>query len=107
MGLLEALRDQQFRSDLGTNARQLGQSMSNTIAEGVTIPVDALAWALRKAGVPVGTPVGGSDWARQQGLTREVRAGAPKLAGEALGLIAPLAGTQQGKQAIIELLRNQ
>lgn len=106
MGLLDALRDPQFRSDLGTNARQLGQSASNTIAEGVTMPVDALAWLLRKGGAQVPqTPVGGSDWAKQQGLMADVPPGAPKMAGEALGLLAPMAGTKQGVNALATALR--
>lgn len=108
MGLLEALRDPQFRSDLGTNARQLGQSASNTIAEGVTMPVDALAWLLRRGRVQVPqNPVGGSDWAKQQGLMADVPAGAPKMAGEALGLLAPMAGTKQGQQALMKRLRQK
>ena len=106
MGLLDALRDAQFRSDLGTNARQLGQSASNTIAEGVTMPVDSLAWALRKARVPVPeNPMGGSDWAKQMGLMADVPQGAPKVAGEAMGLLAPLAGTKQGVNALATALR--
>lgn len=106
MGLLEALRDPQFRSDLGTNARQLGQSASNTIAEGVTMPVDALAWLLRKGGAQVPqNPLGGSDWAKQQGMMADVPQGAPKTAGEALGLLAPMAGTKQGVNALATALR--
>jgi hypothetical protein len=30
MGLIDALRDPQFRRDVGANANQLAQSMSNT-----------------------------------------------------------------------------
>lgn len=106
MGLLDALRDPQFRSDLGTNARQLGQSASNTIAEGVTMPVDALAWLLRKGGAQVPqNPLGGSDWAKQQGMMADVPQGAPKTAGEALGLLAPMAGTKQGVNALATALR--
>jgi hypothetical protein len=106
MGLLDALRDTQFRRDLGTNARQLGQSMSNTAASTVTAPADALAWLLRKAKVPVPqNPIGGSDWAMRQGFMADVPDGAPKLAGETLGLLAPMAGTQQGAAAVARGLR--
>jgi len=106
MGLLEALRDPQFRSDLGTNARQLGQSASNTIAESVTMPVDALAWLLRRSRVNVPqNPIGGSDWAKQQGLMADVPQGAPKMAGEALGLLAPMAGTKEASAKIAQGLR--
>lgn len=106
MGLLEALRDPQFRKDLGTNAGQLGQSMSNTIAGSATIPVDVLSMLLRRARVPIPeNPLGSSEWARQVGLTQEVPNGMPKTAGETLGLLAPVAGTQQGTQALMQMLR--
>lgn len=106
MGLLEALRDPQFRKDLGTNAGQLGQSMSNTIAGSATIPVDVLSMLLRRARIPVpDNALGGSEWAKQIGLMAEVPEGMPKAAGETLGLLAPVAGTQQGTQALMQMLR--
>jgi hypothetical protein len=72
------------------------------------MPVDALAWLLRRGRVNVPqNPVGGSDWAKQQGLMADVPAGAPKMAGEALGLLAPLMGTKQGTEAILQILRNK
>lgn len=108
MGLLDAFADPQFRRDLGTNAKQLGQSASNVISEGVTMPIDALAWLLRRSRVPVPeNPVGGSDWAKQMGLMEDVPQGAPKIAGETLGLLAPMLGTEKGKQAILQMLRNK
>jgi hypothetical protein len=101
MGILDALRDPEFRRDVGYNANQLAQSMSNTVAGSITEPVNALAWLLRKSGLPIPqNPIGGSDWAAQQGLTREVPEGLPKAAGETLGLITPMAGTQQGAAAV-------
>ncbi len=100
MGLLDALRDPQFRRDVKTNARNLGQSASNTIASNISAPVDLIALALRKAGIPVPEPVGGSQWMTEQGLTRDVPQGAPKLAGETLGFLAPLASTKEGAAAI-------
>jgi hypothetical protein len=70
------------------------------------MPVDALAWLLRKGGVNVPqNPLGGSDWAKQQGLMADVPQGAPKMAGEALGLLAPMAGTNQGVNALATALR--
>jgi len=106
MGLLEAFRDPQFRRDLGTNAGQLGQSMSNTAASSVTAPVDAIAWLLRRARIPVPeNALGGSEWARQAGLLADVPDGLPKVAGETLGLLAPMAGTQQGAAAVAKGLR--
>jgi hypothetical protein len=106
MGLLDALRDPQFRRDVGTNANQLAQSMSNTAAGTVTAPVDAIAWLLRKGRVPVPqNPIGGSEWATQQGLMADVPEGMPKMAGETLGLIAPMAGTDAASKKIAMLLR--
>jgi len=108
MGLLDALRDPQFRRDVGTNANQLAQSMSNTAAGTVTAPVDAIAWLLRKARVPVPqNPIGGSDWAMQQGLMQEVPEGMPKIAGETLGLLAPMMGTKEGAKKVASILRNK
>lgn len=105
MGLIDALRDPQFRRDVKTNARNLGQSASNTIASNISAPVDLIALALRKAGIPVPEPVGGSQWMTERGLTRDVPQGAPKLAGETLGLLAPLAGTKEGAAAVAKGLR--
>jgi hypothetical protein len=65
------------------------QSASNTAASNVTAPVDAIAWLLRKAGVDVGEPMGGSDWAKRQGLMRDVPQSASSLAGETAGLLSP------------------
>lgn len=105
MGILDALRDPQFRQDVKTNARSFGQSASNTLAGNVAAPLDLIALALRKAGIPVPEPVGGSQWMANQGLTREVPDGASKVAGEAFGLIAPLAGAPQSAAAIARGLR--
>ena len=105
MGLLDALRDPQFRRDVGKNAGQLAQSMSNTAAGTVTAPVDALAWLLRRGGLNIQNPMGGSDWAAQQGLTQPVPEGMPKMAGETLGLLAPMAGTKEASAKIAQGLR--
>jgi hypothetical protein len=103
--IIQALRDPRFRQDIKGNARDLAQSASNSIAEGVSVPVDALAWALRKAGVNVpSNPLLGSDWMAQQGLTPEVQQGMPKTAGETLGLIAPIAATKNGAAKIASML---
>jgi hypothetical protein len=105
MGLLDALRDPQFRRDLKTNAGQLAQSMSNTAASTVTAPVDAISWLLSKGGLDIKNPVGGSDWAKLKGLTQDVPEGLPKVAGETLGLLAPLMGTKEGAAATARTLR--
>jgi hypothetical protein len=80
--------------------------MSNTAASTVTAPVDAIAWLLRRARVPVPeNALGGSDWARQAGLLADVPDGLPKVAGETLGLLAPMAGTDAASKKIAMLLR--
>jgi hypothetical protein len=100
MGLLDALQDPTFRADVGKNAKNLLQSTSNTLAENVSMPVDVTAWLLRKAGVPIPeNPTMGSDWMRQNGLTAAVQPGPSAMAGETLGLLAPMAATKQGAAA--------
>lgn len=70
--------------------RDTAQSASNTIASNVSLPVDALAWALRKAGMPIPeNAIGGSDWMAQKGLTLPVQEGIPKMAGEVLAGVGP------------------
>jgi hypothetical protein len=81
------------------------QSASNTAADTVAAPVDMLAWALRKAGVPVGTPVGGTDWMRQQGLRRDVPQSAASLAGETVGLLSPMVAAAKAPQIAKGLLQ--
>jgi hypothetical protein len=81
------------------------QSASNTAADTVAAPVDILAWALRKAGVPVGTPVGGTDWMRQQGLRRDVPQSAASLAGETVGLLSPMMAAAKAPQIAKGLLQ--
>jgi hypothetical protein len=70
--------------------RDTAQSASNTVAANVSAPVDAIAWALRKAGLNVNQPVGGEEWMAAQGLTAPVKEGVPKMAGEAIGGVLPL-----------------
>lgn len=69
----------------------VAQSASNAVAGNVSGPVDLLAFLLRKAGVPVPEdPVGGTEWMRRKGLIRDVPQGAAQVAGETLGLLAPV-----------------
>ena len=76
---------------LADGLRNFGQSASNAIADQVAIPVDALAWLLRKGGVPVPpNPVGGSDWMREKGLTAPTQEGISKIGGELLGMVMPM-----------------
>lgn len=83
--------------------RNTAQSASNNIAETASMPVDALAWALRKVGVPVGDkPVMGSDWMREKGLTAPVQEGASKVVGDTIGMISPMGLSKQGAKAMID-----
>jgi hypothetical protein len=61
--------------------------------------VDAINWLLSKAGVPVSqSPVGGSQWMEQKGLTRKVPQGAASVLGETAGLLAPFAVAAKAPQ---------
>jgi hypothetical protein len=79
------------------------QGASNAAASNVSGPVDGLAWLLRKAGVDVGTPVGGSDWMAQKGLTKPTK-GLTGLLGEAAGLSAPIVAAAKAPQIAAGLL---
>lgn len=82
------------------------QSASNTAADTVAAPVDLLAWALRKAGVPVPqNAVGGSEWLKQQGLKRDVPQSAASLAGETVGLLSPMVAAAKAPQIAKGLLQ--
>ena len=79
--------------------RDTVQSASNTVASGVSAPVDLIAAGLRKVGMPIPqAPVGGSQWMENMGLTVPVEDGIPKLAGETLGMIVPMAATAKAPQ---------
>jgi hypothetical protein len=82
--------------------RNTAQSASNMVAENVSMPMDAIAWALRKAGVPVEKPMFGSDWMKEKGVTPPVKEGASKVIGDTIGMISPMGFTKQGAQAMIE-----
>jgi len=85
-------------------ANDLDQSVSNAIASGVSGPVDLITWLLRKGGLPVDKPVGGSDWMREKGLTREVKPGAGQVVGETVGsLVDPLSSLGAGAKGAILL----
>ena len=86
-------------------AKSFFQGASNAAASNVSAPVDAIAWALRKAGVPIGdTPMGGSDWMRQHGLTAEAP-GASGLIGESVGGVAPIVASAKAAQIAKGLLQ--
>ena len=83
--------------------RNTAQSASNMVAENVSVPVDAIAWALRKVGMPIDKPVMGSDWMREKGLTAPTKEGVSKVVGETIGLVSPMGLTKQGAQAMIDV----
>jgi hypothetical protein len=79
--------------------RDTAQSASNTIASGVSAPVDLIAAGLRKMGVPVPeNALGGSRWMEDVGLTIPVQEGIPKTVGETFGMIFPMAATAKAPQ---------
>lgn len=79
--------------------RDTVQSASNTVASGVSAPVDLIAAGLRKVGLPIPqAPVGGSQWMENMGLTVPVEDGIPKMAGETLGMIVPMVATAKAPQ---------
>jgi len=81
------------------------QGASNAAASNVTGPVDAIAWALRKAGVPVpSNPILGSEWMRQKGLLADPQNKLAGLLGEAAGLSAPIAVAAKAPQIARGLL---
>jgi hypothetical protein len=85
--------------------RGVAQGASNSAASTVSAPVDAMAWALRKAGIDTGTSVGGSDWMAQKGLTATPTNEYAGLAGEALGNISPIVAAAKAPQIAASLLR--
>jgi hypothetical protein len=84
--------------------RNVGQSASNNIAEGVSAPVDGIAWAMRQAGVPIDKPMFGTEFMREYGLTAPVEPGASKAIGETIGLTSPMAFTKEGGKALMKAL---
>jgi hypothetical protein len=110
---------QKLKSDSGLKSgngevinslRNFGQAASNNIAETVSMPIDAIAWALRKAGVPnsiVGDkPVMGSDWMAEKGFTRPTQEGLSKMAGDFVGMVSPLALEKNVASQLAGALRN-
>lgn len=90
------------RSQLVNALRDTAQSASNMVAENVSVPIDAIAWALRKAGVPVNKPMFGSDWMKEKGVTPEVEQSGAKVIGDTIGMLSPLGFTKQGAKALID-----
>jgi hypothetical protein len=70
--------------------QSFGQGASNSAASTVSAPVDGIAWLLRKAGLNVPEPMGGSDWMERNGLTARPKNAIAGLLGETAGMLAPL-----------------
>jgi hypothetical protein len=90
-----------------SDVRNFFQGASNSAASSVGVPVDAIAWLLRKAGAGglIGNaPVGGSDWLRQKGLTAEAP-GLAGLLGESVGGVAPMLAAAKAPQIAGGLLQ--
>jgi len=82
------------------------QAASNAVAGNVSGPVDLLALALRKLGVPVPEdPIAGSAWMEKNGFTRPVQQGASQVLGETAGLLAPMALAAKAPQIASGLLQ--
>ncbi len=75
------------------------QGASNSAASNLSGPVDAINWALGKAGLPVSKkPIGGSEWLREIGFTAEPKNQNLGLLGEAVGGILPIVATAKAPQ---------
>lgn len=88
----------------------VAQGANNSAASTVSAPVDAIAWALRKAGAPIGDqPFGGSEWMRAHGLTAEPQNQNAGYIGEALGSVMPTVVAAKAPQiagALVQAGRN-
>jgi hypothetical protein len=84
----------------------IAQGASNAAADAVSGPVDLLAWAARKAGVPVGSaPVGGSAWMAAKGLTKQPQNALLGMAGETAGMISPIVAQAKAAEVAKLLLQ--
>lgn len=83
----------------------IAQGASNAAASTVSAPVDGIAWLLRKAGINVPTPVGGSDWMAAQGLTKQPRNALMGAVGESLGVVAPMLAVAKAPQVANALIQ--
>lgn len=81
------------------------QGASNSAASNISAPIDGLAWLLRKAGINTDTPVMGSDWMAQRGLTAQPQNQNIGLLGEALGGVSPMLAAAKAPQMARGLLQ--
>lgn len=89
-------------------ARDFAHGASNSVASNVSAPVDLLAAALRKAGVPVpDDPVLGARWMAERGLTQIPKNKIAGLLGESAGLAGSALMAAKAPHALIEALRRR
>jgi hypothetical protein len=92
-------------NNLASLLRDFAQGASNSVASNVSVPVDAIAWLLRKGGVNVPpNPVMGSDWMAEKGLTREPQNKLAGFAGDMAGMVTPFAAAAKAPQIARGLL---
>jgi hypothetical protein len=92
------------KSEIIKALRNGAQAASNNIAEGISAPVDGVAWAMRQAGIPIDKPMFGTDFMREYGLTAPVEPGVSAAIGETVGLTSPMAFTKEGSKALLQAL---
>jgi hypothetical protein len=92
--------------ELLKQGKSFGQGASNAAASAVTGPVDMLAWALRKSGLPVGeSPIGGEQWMRDKGFMVTPEKRMAGLLGEGFGMAAPIVAAAKAPQIAGGLLK--
>lgn len=87
--------------------RDFFQGASNAAASNLSAPVDGIAWLLRKAGLDIKNPVGGSDWMAAKGLTAVPTNRIAGLLGESFGGVAPIFAAAKAPQIAAGLLKSE
>lgn len=83
------------------------QGASNSAASTVSGPIDALAWGLRKAGLPIPeNPMLGSKWMEEKGFTRPAE-GLAGAIGEGIGNSIPIVAAAKAPQIAQSLIKGQ
>jgi hypothetical protein len=95
-----------MENNLASLLRDFAQGASNSAATNLSMPVDAIAWLLRKGGMNIpNNPVGGSDWLAEKGFTPEPKNKLAGLLGDVAGFAAPLATVTKAPQIAKGLLQ--
>lgn len=81
------------------------QGASNAAASNISAPVDGIAWLLKKAGMDIQNPIGGSDWMESKGLTKKPENKWAGLLGESVGGLAPILAAAKAPQIAKGLLQ--